>query len=774
MTKKKILRNKKQFIILVLIFLFTIIGFQGAFNLIGKDLSIIKKMKEYNVSHTDIAINTSVVDTSLEVEEFLNSYQEISYYITNRYSINYPNQIELYQNNEYDIYNVIDGKTLNELGLYEVAISKSYFDYVKSVDNESIKIGDEVELYGKTFKIVSIIDYIQKSESFNELTMIESSFNYTNAIDFHRFIVSDNTFNTIASDTNKISKVYKIIFDEYSVESEKDFITDLLVEQEGNTLLKITPFYDIFNQNNGINQIVSTNIFINVSILTFFSFVVIFLSIRSDIFKEYDLIGNLKAIGISRKEIFRMYSNYYKIAFLVALLIAEIVIVSISLITNNLIFSYSILSYYLLSLFVIILMYYILLSIIKIYVMKLINIKPFDFNRLRNYSNKHKSKNRNSELNILNLTHRFLRRDKVNTFFSIVIYTMYILIINLVITLLFLSQSVYTDNNYGLDYTYKAFLSYEQYDHLNSFYEFDSLILLASEEYIFITDGSEITDFVGTTIYHYSGDLCNFIESIEIGNCRTDDLRYGVISYKLANDYNFEVSGSNEDSIDNWILYYELSLENNSVHKVKIIGINTILEEDGYVIYDFTTPEQMDSEFLRTGYKVVLIKNISDDDLSLVDKYINDNGIYYIDSDMRDRLIEDSEHILNTYFLDISIIFTILIFTTLIIIVNKEYLDFLFLHKNNLIILRNLGIKKRTVKKILFIRTMFIVLIALIISIPFTLGINYVLLNYLQDTIGVYNIPLNNFINSLLVIIIVFSHVYLIYIYKKKDYMDTE
>mgnify|MGYP001446489147 CR=1 FL=1 len=758
-------KNIRKILVSGILFFLVAVGFQIAFNLTNSDLTLTSRMKKYNASQTEIVLDKyydwsmQLTDFSVETESFLDAYPGINYYTARLTSKRHTVRYEEYVDNDYDNYRVLEGKPLDELELYEVAVPAGYNYYLNSTNEEGLNIGDEITAYSHPLVVASIIDYIQYVEpAFNELTMEETAGDMSFAFEYMRFLASSDTITYINSqfvNPEYQSTIYKIIFDDYSKETETEFVSAYLDYFDGgNSYIHVNPFYEVLASSNGMDRVIGKTVLIAALALLGFGLIAIFVDIRRDLNRDRRQIGIEKATGISNNTIMRYYLWEFGLAIGFGVLFAMMAFLIVAIVLRDNYFYSFFLSKnflsYLEGFAIILVIFGIALLLMNLALKRILTHSPAAFLIQSNDSNKGKT-NRLSEKHLpARLGFRFFIADPVSSLVQILAGSLVVVVTAVFILFAGYAKSIYTPANYGLDYDYMVVAKYSNYSHIMDNYGESSLITASKIVWMQVGDDAGDPVYVKAMYVAYSGDLCNFLASgIDEGTCPLDSSQrgLGVVGYALAEDYDLEVVEDGEDSLSNYIWFTEQSLASNETYSMRIYGIQTILQYDGYVVFDRvgTSAAYAGRRFLdyyedNTSAAQVYINLRDGADKDALETYLDDNDIFYVSGDASDASIDNSSAKLTYYLVGITIVGASVLIMLLGLVVMIDTSDFFYRRQKDFGILRSIGQSRKRIMAMNMFRQGMAGLMFSIIGMAIAFGLSNVIRRSLENTMGVYHI----------------------------------
>lgn len=356
----KTVYHKKFFTIIILsvLFLFTLISIQIQVTTSSKHETLVDRVDAVNGAHTIVFLgNPKKIDQAIAIAS---KYGDVKLttafpYVLDSYHFyeNAPKHqiiLEGYTDDGTDQYRVIQGKALNELSDYEVAVTESYarklskdgidpmgyvidFSYLNQFYDEQYYNGAESPTDNNMlFRIVSVIDY----PNFNDLSIDDDTLekiplfsrpmqsmglvNQKTMESVKEYVMGYGQNELVYSFTrNEYRDVMKVHFDDYSVKKEKDLEAELL-NLNGIYFDAAISVYTL----NSLSRFVSAEdiLFEQVSIYvvgglilsTAYSF---YIFLRRQLISNAQTIGTLGLLGIQQK---RLILSYMSQIFLVALL----------------------------------------------------------------------------------------------------------------------------------------------------------------------------------------------------------------------------------------------------------------------------------------------------------------------------------------------------------------------------------------------------------------------------------------------------------------------
>lgn len=151
MIKAELRHQRKHIIFYTVLFTLLFIALQIGLNLLNSDLTIESRGRKYNITHTEIRMPVAPLDNELntlhaEMLNFLENYPN-SHVIEMDYIGSYRSQnIEPYHSDGYNNYKVVEGKALEDLSLFELAVPNSLRETGRGIYNTELKIGDNMTI----------------------------------------------------------------------------------------------------------------------------------------------------------------------------------------------------------------------------------------------------------------------------------------------------------------------------------------------------------------------------------------------------------------------------------------------------------------------------------------------------------------------------------------------------------------------------------------------------------------------------------------------------
>ena len=758
-------KNIWKILISGILFFLVAAGFQIAFNLTNSDLTLTSRMKKYNASQTEIVLDKyydldmHISDFSMETETFVATYPGISYYTARLTSKRHVVRYEEYVDNDYNNYRVLEGKPLDELELYEVAVPAGYNYYLDSTNEDGLNIGDEITGYSHPLIVASIVDYIQYVEpAFNELTMQETAGDMSFAFEYMRFLASPDTISYINSQLTDIqyqSIIYKIIFDDYSKEAEKEFVSAYLDYFDGgNSYIHVNPFYEVLASSNGMDRVIGKTVLIAALTLLCFGLIAIFVDIRRDLNRDRRQIGIEKATGISNNTIIRYYLWKFGLAIGFGVLLAMMVFLIIAIILkNNYFYSFflskNFLSY--LEGFAIILgIFGIALLLMNLALKRILTKTPATFLIQSNSSERVKA-NRLSERNLpARLGFRFFMANPVSSMVQVLAGSLVVIVTAVFLLFSGFAKNVYTPANYGLDYDYMIIAKYSNYSYIMDNYGESSLITASKIVWMQVGDENGDPVYVKAMYVAYSGDLCDFLASdIDEGTCPIDSSErgLGVVGYALAEDYHLKVADDEADSLSNYIWFTEQSLASTDTYNIKIYGIQTILQYDGYVVFDrigtsavYSGRKFLDFYEANTTAAQVYINLEAGADKDALKTYLENNNIFYISGEASQASIDDSSAKLIFYLSGITVVGAVILIMLFSLVVIIDTSDFFYRRQKDFGILRSLGQSRKRIISMNMFRQGIAATLFFVIGVATAFCLSNLIRRSFERTMGIYHL----------------------------------
>lgn len=362
----KTVYHKKKLTLLTLsvLFVFTLVSIQIQVTTSSKQMTLVDRVEAVNGAHTlvflrnpmyfDLAINTAQRYGKVEETDAFPYMMDVMRYGYGGEELRVPDIIfEGYVSDGTNLYRVLEGKPLDQLEDFEVAITESYarklrkqginpighifdFNYLNDIYNWS---DSELEFTQKlNFKVVTIIDYPNFNEVANDSDLLDRIPLFNRTI-YSVGITSPKTFENLREITIKYmyegqemeykyprfeyTKAIKVHMDNYSVENEKQLEKELL-DINGthfNAGISAYPLHSmsqyvsteevLFNQ-------VSTYLVGGLILSTAYAFYVF---LRRQLVSNAKTIGTLGLLGIKQRSLILMYMSQIMVIVIVSLLL---------------------------------------------------------------------------------------------------------------------------------------------------------------------------------------------------------------------------------------------------------------------------------------------------------------------------------------------------------------------------------------------------------------------------------------------------------------------
>lgn len=748
-----------------ILFLVVITCTQLAINLSNSYLSIASRARKYNASHTEISVDLfydqsfNITDFSEETKAFLDAFPDIEYYTAQvtlkRHFIRY----EEYVDNNVDNYRVLAGKQLKDLELYEVAIPANINDYFLDSGETVYKLGDLITGLSEPLVVASIIDNIHFAESaFNELTMSEPGLSWDRSYEHSRFLTNRDTIDYINSQVGRIevqSTAFKISYINYSVAEEQRLIDSYINYIGGmNSTIQILTFREVLQSANGSDVVIGKTLTICSTMMFVFAVMAIIISVKHDLVKDRRIIGTLRSIGISIRTIVMTYLSEYSIASVTGYLGSLLFFLMTAVIFRgqyrySLFFSKDV-TLYVIGFGVILTVLIGFMCLVGMIIGKAIDKKPTVF--FRDYSHISRMSNCGNSLNLskINIGIRYALAD----WFSSLQHLLSAILIVLSFTLFFgmnsYTKNIYTTNNFGLDYDYFVISKYDIYSEIMGTYGEKSLIVAPQEVWAIITD-ADLNEFHVKIFYvAYSGDICDFLASeCELGSCPPNSTirGQGLVGFALANDFNLEVAPSDDPSYMHFVRFIDTAVGTSSTYNIKIQGIQTILQHNGYVVYDRIGDEAdyagrrfldyFEDNINRAQYYLKLSEEADRDEL---ESFLTEQGVTFSSSTERESAIRDSSGKLVFYInsiTSVSLVLTLLIFTYIMV---NDFSYFYAKRKRDFGILRSLGFSAASSSVIFVSRYILLSMTSVFVGTLGTVLFLSGVATFISDAMGVFKV----------------------------------
>lgn len=763
----KIKFKSKNFRIVINILLFTclFIAAQISINLFNSSLTIESRSKKYNSTHTAISISNYGNELlQEEVKQYLNKYLDVSFVEVDYFGVGYNNQIEPYLGNDYNNYEVIDGKPLENLDDYDLVLPISNYEIGVNNYNIETKLGERINFFGSDFFVSSFIDNIHFSEKNYSATSSELS----NSIDdegFNTFITSEKTMRLLKDkySIHYFGKRYKVVFDNYTKENEQKFLLDFnnAFKSDVNVHIKLAPFYSILEAGNNINKVIG----VTINVVCIGAFLLIILAIYTQVAREYSrnryLMSLYKTIGVSDNWIAISFLKPFVIMFALSMTVAYVLIYFIikffSSFTISMFLSTNIRLYLIGFAFCMILSFVVIICSF-LYTRGSLNKRPREL-MLESKATNNKIK-MNPAYRLMLAVKFMLTADYKKSFITGIVFVLSGMIL---ITTLNSIGGVYTVKHIGLNYDLKAYVDYHTYNIIKD--EYAESTLLAKKSTINVLEISEsdgdvkVLNYIPVVLYSYCGQIEKFLD-VEIGNAPQE--KYGsVISYKLANDLKYEIyNDKNVDRHRQYVKFYELSPYDN-MHRSRIEGITTILSDEGNVVYQRILDDQVYNTRIEKGQTIqttylesfkrynngkvaVYVKLKENVNMNELSNLLSGFRTEYKDS-LQD-MMEDSKNKLGYIFSNVLIMALIVLTLVSLIIILDENRMFFEKNKTNLGVLKSMGLHSQDLFFIVLIRGLILYFSSIIISIVFFVFLAPSIIESLGYVLGVYklNVAINN------------------------------
>jgi len=778
-------KHRLRIIFTSILFLFIITCVQLAINLSNSYLTIASRAKKYNASHTEISVDlfynlqNKITDFSQETKAFLDTYPDIEYYTTQLTTKKHFIRYEEYVDNNVDNYRVLAGKQLEDLELYEVAIPANLNDFFLDSGDTVYQLGDLIPWLSEPLVVASIIDNIHFAESsYNELTMDEPFLSWSRSYEFTRFLANRETIDYINAEVDRIdiqSTAFKISYAHYS-EVEEQRLIDSYIDYIGgmNKTIRIIPFRDVLHSANGTDIVIGKTLAICSTMMFVFAILAIIIAIKRDLVKDWRFIGTLKSIGISRRTIMMTYLSEYGFASLTGYLGSMLFFLMMAIIFRgqyrySLFFSKDV-TLYLLGFGIILLALILFILMIGLIIGKTVDRKPAHFFRDTQLFSR-MNRLGTTKLSKIVIGIRYAFADWFSSLQHLLSTLLIILSLVLYFSVNSTTENIYTTSNFGLDYDYLVVSKYDVYSEIMDTYGEKSLIVNNEEVWAIMTDSNMNESYVKILYVAFSGDICDFLASeCQFGACPPNSTTrgQGLVGYALAKDFNLEVAPEENYSYQHFIRFADTGVGTSTVYNIKIDGIQTILQQNGYIVYDRIGDDAnyagrrfidyFKDNINRAIYYLRLREGASREELEVF--LSEQNDIYYEDSAERESAIQASSDKLLFYIrgiTSVTLILTLLIFTTIMF---SDFSAFFQKRRRDFGIFRSLGFSPSSSSLIFVGRYILLSLISVLMGILVSLLLQRRVTDFVSDTMGVFMEPsVNEVILSLAVSCSLFAFV---------------